>query len=552
MRNKRVGEILVAAASVWALAVACGARTGLPSTELLGTSGGGGDAGPVLDAAPPPECLTASDCPAPLPNQCGVALCLEGVCSLRVLQTCDDADPCTLDSCMGGGCVFKDGRIDSDGDGHQAVGSASDPRTALGCGDDCDDTRVDIFPGAPESCDGSDNDCDGLIDEGSQLIASSLEAKRVSGFDIDHAAAIGLAFDGQSFGATFTGFKCPGVPTPDCTPKAQGYFRQLSPQGDALVDQKPVARVNAASYAGPLLWTGERYLMAYEDARQDMNYEVYLDVLDRQGERQIEDLRVTNAERFSVHPTLLWTGSEALVVWDDRRSESGMDGAAIFGQRIAADGSLVASNVQLSPAGLQGESPSIAVAQGPQATVGVVFTTVSPSDEVRLAFLTTSRSLDASSSPTTIDFIDPDSPVLTVVNGKYIVTFTQKDSGVGPSVFGTVLGANGVTEIAPMPVTLGAAHARSHATYSYGDRFVMVWADDFDGFYQLYAQTFDDKLRPLSQRQRLNTGSAPAYGPVLAPASDGSLGVLFTAENEGPGRRQAYFTSMACGVVTER
>ncbi len=87
------------------------------------------------------------------------------------VESCNGRD----DNCTGGvdeagaeGCTlhFRDG----DGDGH---GLADDSRCLCGPlppytatrGDDCDDHQPQAFPGATESCDGLDNDCDRLTDE---------------------------------------------------------------------------------------------------------------------------------------------------------------------------------------------------------------------------------------------------------------------------------------------------------------------------------------------------------------------------------------------------
>jgi cysteine-rich repeat protein len=74
---------------------------------------------------------------------------------------CNDRNACTTDACDDvSGCVFE--IIDGDGDGHAA--------SELGrCGSDCNDRDPDVYEGAPEICDGVDNNCaDGTDDEAPQ------------------------------------------------------------------------------------------------------------------------------------------------------------------------------------------------------------------------------------------------------------------------------------------------------------------------------------------------------------------------------------------------
>ncbi len=77
---------------------------------------------------------------------------------------CDDGDPCTDDRCVSKGdgvCEVVGMNADADGDGFSSMAELPS------CGTDCDDTRDDVFPGAPELCDGViDHNCEmGVADE---------------------------------------------------------------------------------------------------------------------------------------------------------------------------------------------------------------------------------------------------------------------------------------------------------------------------------------------------------------------------------------------------
>jgi len=102
------------------------------------------------------ECREAADCDdGQFCN--GRESCASGSCRPAPnVAVCDDEIACTTDSCDEQTDSCENTAVDRDGDEH----------FGLGCGgDDCDDDDPARYGGAPELCDGLDNDCDDLVEE---------------------------------------------------------------------------------------------------------------------------------------------------------------------------------------------------------------------------------------------------------------------------------------------------------------------------------------------------------------------------------------------------
>lgn len=508
---------------------ACGARTGLYTS----------DAGP--DAAPPALCAVDLDCATG--DACAPAECREGVCSPLPVVTCDDGDACTDDRCAPetGRCSFVPSTLDLDGDGFRSPKPGFAPGAPGACGNDCDDRSAAAHPGGIELCDGVDNDCNGVIDDGAAF-GSIRSSVLVSVGPFDRASRGGLAFDGTNYGMSFAGH-VPNEPT-------KQWFTTLDRQGQLVGQQHTVSDVNSDTWPGPLLHNGSVFDTVWADARQDGNYEIYFNRYDSSGSKLQPDLRVTRARGFSLGPALVWNGSETLVVWHDRRFSGGGDSlgdSRLFGQRIAFDGTLVGENVELTHDGTRAEGADIALGE---ARVGIASSSLIDTDVAHAVFMTTAQ--DFSSPSKLVDLTpnsqQPESLVrdvhLAYVNKRFVAAWVRSRTNYAPSVYGAVIDEAGNVLVSERAITTGALHARDLSLVSLGDRLVLVWLDDLSGHYEVYQQILNANLDVISPRTRVTTTTADCDSPLATLGPNGDLGVLY--EDTKSGVPLVYFTSMSC------
>jgi hypothetical protein len=240
---------------------------------------------------------------------------------------------------------------------------------------------------------------------------------------------------------------------------------------------------------------------------------------------------------------MLYDQGRFLTVWDDRRTSvnSDKDEALIFGQVIDDQGKLVGQNLPLSLSGFVSEYPSIAA---DDRRLGVSFTVFSPgANGVMAGFRSFDKQFQNPSSVVTLGDGDVVPPHVVGLRDRFVLTWSTYTNGPGSSIMAAVVDDNGKVLVPPTPVTSGAQFARTQTTVSLGDRFVLIWADDMTGNYELYGTTLGPNLEVIEPRKQLTFDPLETVGPTASLSEDGSLGIAYDVFGDG---HQSYFTAIGC------
>ena len=410
---------------------------------------------------------------------------------------------------------------------------------AVGCCDDedgdgyteCDelnDGDPSSFPGASESCDGRDNDGNDGPDEDCDRECTAPE---VSGSDVrltnDAATSVdpSMAWTGTEYGLAWE---------EDRDGNLEIYFTRANASGVKAGGDIRVTNAAGDSEAASLVWTGSEYGLAWHDDR-DGNTEIYFARLSADGTKIGSDVRISDSPALSEYPSLVWTGSEYAVAWEDRRDGN----REIYFARIDGDGNRIGTETRVTDHAFESYRPSlewngyrygIAWHDYRDGNYNIYFARV---DELGIK--------DGDDIQITTDAGDSYDPTLVPTDTGWAVAW--HDNRVGNTEIYMALLAPLGGSLGDIRVTNDAASSNRPSLAWTGAEFGVTWIDDRDATWEIFFTTVDGSGAPSGAELKLTDLGSSRYNPDLVWTG---YGYAVSWYDNRDFNSEIYFARVAC------
>ncbi len=145
---------------------------------------------------------------------------------------------------------------------------------------------------------------------------------------VNHSFSPAIAWNGSGYGIVWE-YNMDG--------NNEIYYSQEDADGKKNVNDVKITNMQDNIYdlgEPSLVWNGNGYGIAWQDF-VDGNYEIYFTIINTNGDRICNDVRITNSPDYSIFPTLIWNGREYGLAWSDGKTGITLD---IYFIRINANG----------------------------------------------------------------------------------------------------------------------------------------------------------------------------------------------------------------------
>lgn len=488
--------------------------------SLLLVLGCGAKTAPIVVELPP--CESDAECDDGVFCN-GLETCIEERCRRGPVPECADEDVCTEDVCDETlrACVNPPLVVaDMDADTYYVLGE---------CGDDCDDTNPDVHPGADEICNGIDDDCDGRIDEGADYMPSSTEGRLSFAPDANGRGGAVWADTTETWGVTYW---------ETAAGSTDIFFRQLAPDGSPLGEPTLITRAPGDAFGADMVWTGEVFGLVWQD-RRDGVWEIYFNRLTPDGEKLAADYRVTFAPDWSINPTLVWTGDEFVLAWQDwRHRATAPDNFEVYVTFLDRNGFEIGDDIRLTNDPQNSEGPALAIAGE---RIGLAYVDGRTGVE-QVWFMVLDLAGEIVEAPVRVSTSNTDaySPELVWAEDAFLLAW-QEETLAGDF---DIVSARIASEVeGPVTIVSGEPWARAPRMLFNGDSVLLSYSDDRLGSYDVWAALYDTRLMRLGDDIRVTHGDRDSVYGTLSRGGT-SVGVLF--EDLRDGNWEVYFTRLLC------